>query len=111
MPQSGPAVESGQLRPQFPWGAMAAVDQDSLAYLTLRTGEDETGQYWEAGAIGHGPRGGELAAHVAEELRVWGRDHRSAHPAIRLTQNGNRETLSGQFTIDKTCTRLAISWE
>ena len=111
MPQSGPAVESGQLRPQFPWGAMAAVDEDSLAYLMLRPGDDEAGKYWEAGAIGHGPRGDELAAHVAEELRSWGRDYRSAHPTIRLTQNDNRETLTGQFTIDKTCTRLAISWE
>ncbi|MGQ0775400.1 MAG: methyltransferase, FxLD system [Pseudonocardiales bacterium] len=113
MPQSGPAVESGQLRPQFPWGAMATVDEDSLAYLTLRPGEDETGEYWEAGAIGHGPRGDELAARVAEELRSWGWGcgYRSAHPVIRLTQNHNRETLTGQFTIDKPCTRLAISWE
>lgn len=111
MPQSGPAVESGQLRPQFPWGAMAAVDEDSLAYLTLRPGEDEVGQYWEAGAIGHGPRGDELATHLAGELRVWGRDYRGAHPTIRLTQNDNRETLAGQFTIDKTFTRLAINWE
>ncbi len=111
MPQSGPAVESGRLRPQFPWGAMAAVDEDSLAYLTLRPGEDEAGQYWEAGVIGHGARGDALAAQVAEELRVWGRDYRGAHPTIRLTQDDSRETLTGQFTIDKTCTRLAISWE
>lgn len=90
---------------------MAAVDEDSLAYLTLRPGDDEAGQYWEAGAIGPGPRGDELAARVAEELRIWGRGYRSAHPAIRLTHNGNRETLTGQFTIDKTCTRLAISWQ
>lgn len=31
-------------------------------------------------------------------------------PTIRLARNDNRETLTGQFTIDKTFTRLAISW-
>lgn len=110
MPMAGPTLESGQLRPQFPWGAMAAVDDDSIAYLTLRAGQDEAGPYWEGGVIGHGPRGAQLAGEVAEHLQEWGRDYREVHPTIRLARNNNRELLTGQFVIDKAATRLAISW-
>jgi protein-L-isoaspartate(D-aspartate) O-methyltransferase len=35
---------------------MAAVDAGSIAYLTLREGEDEAGRHWEAGVIGPSTR-------------------------------------------------------
>jgi protein-L-isoaspartate(D-aspartate) O-methyltransferase len=111
MPQAGPAVESGWLRPQFPWGAMAAVDAGSIAYLTLREGEDEAGRFWEAGVIGHGPGGGQLAAGTAEAIRAWGDGYRDRRPEIRLAQGQNRSALTGQFIIDKALTRLLISWK
>jgi protein-L-isoaspartate(D-aspartate) O-methyltransferase len=110
MPQTGPLVESGQLRPQFPWGSMAAVHDDSIAYLTMRTGQDEAGTYWEAGVIGHGPRGRALAAQTAEQIRTWGCGYRESYPTVRLAQDQDREALTGQFVIDKTFSRLAISW-
>ncbi|WP_336215051.1 methyltransferase, FxLD system [Nonomuraea sp. LPB2021202275-12-8] len=110
MPMGGPALETELLRPQFPWGAMAAVDGDSLAYFTLRAGHDEEGPYWEGGLIGHGPRGGELADQVAEHLRVWDRDYRDAKPTIRMARDEHRTSLTGQFIIDKPNIRLAIDW-
>ncbi|MFC7593522.1 hypothetical protein ACFQYP_64820 [Nonomuraea antimicrobica] len=42
--------------PHFGWGSMAALDGDSLAYLTVREGDDAAGRFWEIGVIGHGPR-------------------------------------------------------
>ncbi|PZG56335.1 methyltransferase, FxLD system [Spongiactinospora gelatinilytica] len=110
MPADGPAVRSGLVRPQFPWGAMAAVDGDSVAYLTLRAGHDDEGPYWEGGLIGHGLRGGELAAQVAEHLRVWGHEYRDTKPTIRMARGEHRASLTGQFVIDKPHVRLAIDW-
>lgn len=39
----------------FGWGSMTALDDDTLAYLTKREGEDEHGLFWQLGVIGHGP--------------------------------------------------------
>jgi protein-L-isoaspartate(D-aspartate) O-methyltransferase len=111
MPASGPAVESGKLRPQFPWGAMAAVYADTIAYLTLQPKENGDGEkFFEVGVIGHGPVGGELATSMADHIRTWDSEIRGVSPAIRFAQGKARKTLDGQFTIDKPDSRIAVDW-
>lgn len=111
MPATGPLVESGQLRPQFPWGSMAAVDRDSIAYLTLREGQDQDGRFWEAGVIGHGPHAAALAEQAAAQIQTWAHDHRDTTPTIRLATGAAREKLTGRFLIDKPHARIALDWD
>ena len=54
---------------------MAALDGDSLAYLTIREGEDNKGRYWEIGVIGHGSHAAAVAGEAVE-------DERSVGPAV-----------------------------
>jgi protein-L-isoaspartate(D-aspartate) O-methyltransferase len=111
MPATGPLVESGQLRPQFPWGAMAAVHRDTIAYLTLREGHDQDGPFWEAGVIGHGPRAAQLDGEVSAQIQAWAAGHRDTIPTIRLATGAARSELTGRFVIDKRESRLAIDWD
>ena len=107
----GPAVESGLVRPQFFWGGMTAVEDSSIAYLTLRGAEVSANrQVHEVSVIGHGPHGGDLAERTAEQIRTWDREHRSRFPTFRIAQGADRERLTGQFVIDKPATRIAVTW-
>ncbi|MEV0636431.1 methyltransferase, FxLD system [Streptomyces sp. NPDC050619] len=40
------------LIPNFGWGSMTALDNDSLAYLTKQEGGDEHGTFWQIGVMG-----------------------------------------------------------
>ncbi|MEU3168695.1 methyltransferase, FxLD system [Streptosporangium sp. NPDC006930] len=101
--------------PHFGWGSMAALDGDSLAYLTVREGEDTVGRFWEIGAIGHGPRAASLAEQVAAAIQEWDRDYGNDAPApgFRMATAANRDLLKAadsRFVIDKTNSRLVIDW-
>ncbi|WUH90316.1 methyltransferase, FxLD system [Streptomyces sp. NBC_00433] len=101
--------------PQFGWGAMAALDGDALAYLTVREGEDEQGRFWELGVIGHGLRATELAGHVADEIRMWeeGWGNTAAEPTFRMAVGGARDQLTApdpRLVIDKPYSRLVVDW-
>jgi protein-L-isoaspartate(D-aspartate) O-methyltransferase len=121
---SGSAVRSGLVRPSFYWGAMAAVDRDSIAYLTLRTEDGASGTDTdpelsmdpkdverELGVVGHGPHGRELAERAAEQIRIWARGYQTRPVTIRLAQGAARQALSGQFVIDKAFSRIAVTWD
>jgi protein-L-isoaspartate(D-aspartate) O-methyltransferase len=101
--------------PHFGWGSMAALDGDTLAYLTVREGEDERGRFWEIGVIGHGSRAAELADQVATEIgerdRGWGNN--APEPGFRMAVGDSRDQLTaaeGRFVIDKTYSRLVVDW-
>ncbi|MFF4575982.1 hypothetical protein [Streptomyces sp. NPDC001410] len=101
--------------PHFPWGSLAALEGDTLAYLTLRNGEDEEGWFGEIGVIGHGPRADELADQVATEIiewdRGWGND--GPEPRFRMAVGDARDQLTSaepRFVIDKTYSRLVVDW-
>ncbi|MCX4659134.1 methyltransferase, FxLD system [Streptomyces uncialis] len=101
--------------PHFGWGSMAALDGDSLAYLTIREGEDDKGRFWEIGVIGHGSHAAELADHVAGEIRDWdeGWGNTAAAPTFRMAVGDARDQLTApdpRFVIDKTFSRLVIDW-
>ncbi|WP_435271990.1 methyltransferase, FxLD system [Streptomyces parvulus] len=101
--------------PHFGWGSMAALDGASLAYLTIREGEDEDGRYWEVGVIGHGEAGRGLAERVVDEIRAWdasgGND--APAPGFRMTTAESRDRLTAndpRFVIDKPYSRLVVDW-
>jgi protein-L-isoaspartate(D-aspartate) O-methyltransferase len=102
-------------KPHFFWGSMAALDSDSLAYLTMPTGENEQGWFGAIGVIGHGPRGTDLADHVAAEIRAWheswGND--GPKPVFRMAIGTARDQLvptESRFVIDKAHSRLVVDW-
>lgn len=101
--------------PHFAWGSMAALDGDSLAYLTIREGDDEDGRYWEPGVIGHGPRGIELADQVTTEFATWARErgNDAPEPGFRMATADHRDILDAtdpRFVIDKPRSRLIVDW-
>jgi len=101
--------------PHFGWGSMAALDGDTLAYLTVREGEDEQSRFWEIGVIGHGSRAAELADQVVGEIRDWdkGWGNHAPEPTFRMAVGDARDQLTAsepRFVIDKTHSRLVIDW-
>ncbi|MEU1273510.1 methyltransferase, FxLD system [Streptomyces sp. NPDC005799] len=101
--------------PHFGWGSMAALDGDSLAYLTIREGEDDKGRFWEIGVIGHGSRAAELADQVAGEIRDWeeGWGNTAPEPTFRMAVGEARDKITAadqRFVIDKTYSRLVVDW-
>jgi protein-L-isoaspartate(D-aspartate) O-methyltransferase len=101
--------------PHFSWGSMAALDGATLAYLTVREGDDDAGRYWEIGTTGHGPRAAALAHDVADAIREWNRDYGNQAPApgLRMAPAAHRDLLTApdpRFIIDKPASRLVIDW-
>ncbi|MEU5510410.1 methyltransferase, FxLD system [Streptomyces fungicidicus] len=101
--------------PHFGWGSMAALDGGSLAYLTIREGEDDQGRYWEVGVIGHGQGGARLAERVVSEIRAWnatgGND--APEPGFRMAVADSRDRLTAddpRFVVDKPYSRLVVDW-
>ncbi|WP_338678397.1 hypothetical protein V1460_16915 [Streptomyces sp. SCSIO 30461] len=101
--------------PSFGWGAMAALQDDSLAYLTVRKGEDDKGWFREIGVIGHGSRAADLVDHVASEIRAWdqGWGNTAPEPTFRMATADVRDKLTPtepRFVIDKAYSRLVLDW-
>lgn len=101
--------------PHFAWGSMAALDGDSLAYMTIREGEDDAGRFWEIGIIGHGPVGAALAERVVTEIRTWdeGWGNTAPEPGFRMATGDARDQLTAadpHFVIDKPFSRLVVDW-
>jgi protein-L-isoaspartate(D-aspartate) O-methyltransferase len=102
--------------PHFSWGSMAALDGGTLAYLTVREGDDDAGRYWEIGTAGHGPRAASLARDVADAIREWDRDYGNQAPApgLRMAPAAHRDLLTApdpRFIIDKPASRLVTDWQ
>ncbi|MFC4498507.1 MULTISPECIES: methyltransferase, FxLD system [Streptomyces] len=101
--------------PHFGWGSMAALDGDTLAYLTVREGEDEQGKFWQIGVIGHGSRATELTDEVATEIGEWhdGWGNDAPEPGFRMAVGDARAQLTAaepRFVIDKAYSRLVVDW-
>lgn len=76
-----PGARSG-FTPHFGRGSMAALDGDSLSYLTIRQRDVDGCRFREIGVIGHGSRGDALAEPVVSEIRDWnggGANNRQQH--------------------------------
>ncbi|WP_406175500.1 hypothetical protein [Streptomyces sp. NBC_00996] len=75
---------------------MAVAEKGSVAYLTLRKADtDQDGiQLYEAGAVGHGPAGKDLADRVAEEMSIWDRGFRGRDVAFEIQPLGSRSAAA-----------------
>jgi protein-L-isoaspartate(D-aspartate) O-methyltransferase len=121
MPVQPSAVERGLVRPMFSWGTMASIENDTLAYLSLRDidpaagaadpgGSVGAGRRCEFGVIGHGPRRTELVVRLVHEIRVWDRDFRVKAPEFRFQPVAGADPITGRFVFDLPVHRLAIDW-
>jgi protein-L-isoaspartate(D-aspartate) O-methyltransferase len=90
--------------------AVAVVAGGSLAYVTTRGTADEAEV--EFGVHAFGPDAGRLAEEVAEQLRVWGREHRNGPgPQFRVHPAGTPDDRMPEGrVIDKKHSRIMISW-
>lgn len=114
MSVSAAARERGLVTPMFGWGAMATVQDGSLAYLTLRPGDPTADgrKTYETGVIGHGPKGAVLADLVSEEIRVWNSGFRERTPRIALPDSrGTADLASGHFVLERPNHPITITWE
>jgi protein-L-isoaspartate(D-aspartate) O-methyltransferase len=110
-----PDLDTGVVTPANRQASPACVEAGAFAYLALRkAGRDHaTGQStFEFGAHAHGPEAGKLAECMAEQVRVWDRDHRGGPgPRIAAYPAGTPdEQLPEGRVIDKRHIRLTISW-
>ncbi|HWG01567.1 MAG TPA: methyltransferase, FxLD system [Trebonia sp.] len=108
------ALDRGLLAPMFRWGAMAAVDAGSLAYLTFGPADDAGLR--EVGVTGHGPHGRSLAEILAEQIGVWCRKHRPAEPWFEIRPRpdpsgpGSAGPDGDVFTFPTPANVLVIYW-
>lgn len=107
------AANSGLVKEGF--RPMAVADKGDLAYLTLRTADKapDGGRLYEAGVIGHGPGGDELAARVAESMRTWDREYRSHDVQFEIQPLDSEpiEQRPGRFAFDTPINRIVIEWQ
>lgn len=97
--------------PSSPSGTPTLVEGRSFAYHTFRK-VDPAADIYEFGAYGHGPNAARLAEQMAEQIRVWDRDHRhgaAARIAVYPAGTPDDQLPSG-WVIDKRHTRVSISW-
>ncbi len=104
-----PNLDTGLVSPQNRMACPAVMDAGSFAYLTLRRLNETT---FEFGAHAFGPDAAALAAAMAEQVRVWDRDHRrgpgpriAAYPADTPV-----DELPDGLVIPKRHVRITISW-
>lgn len=103
--------DTGLVSPPGSHSAAAAVVADgTLAYVTTRGTADQMDV--EFGVHAFGPNAAELAEHVADQLRVWGRDHRHGPgPQFHVHPAGTPDDqLPAGHVIDKTHSRITVSW-
>ncbi|WP_449479811.1 methyltransferase, FxLD system [Streptomyces avidinii] len=100
-------LDTGLVTPQNKSACMSLLDGASLAYMTLRRDGDRA----EFGAHGYGPDAEAVAQALAEEIRVWDRDHRRSEPVIYAypVTTPKVELPAGRI-ITKRHRRIVISW-
>ncbi|MFH8934128.1 methyltransferase, FxLD system [Streptomyces griseosporeus] len=103
------ARERGLVASASPLGIPTLVDVDSFAYRTVRRTEHP--DRFELGAIGHGPRGREVAERLAKEMQTWDREHRGDRAHIEVYPAGTPDDqLPAGRVVDRPHSRLTISW-
>lgn len=107
-----PKLDTGLVDPQNKMACPAVVDGGSFAYLTLRKLGEEPEPEFEFGAHAFGPDAAALAEAMAEQIRVWGRDHRAGPgPRIAAYPAGTPDDqLPEGRVINKRHVRILISW-
>ena len=104
-----PALDTGLVEPQYRRACPAAVEGGNVAYLALRHQDENASEF---GAHGYGPDGAGLAEAIAEQIRVWDRDHRDGlEPRLAVYPAGTPDDqMPAGRVIDKRHSRVCISW-
>ncbi|HEV3382179.1 MAG TPA: methyltransferase, FxLD system [Trebonia sp.] len=120
------AIDAGVVAPLFRWGAVGAIEDGSLAYLSLgpagESGNSGTTDAADSDAgrevevVGHGPRGPDLAETITERIRAWDTNYRTRTARFEIWPTGMasspalkaREDL---FVFPTPANTLVVSWQ
>lgn len=107
-----PKLDTGLVSPQNKMACPAVVEGGTFAYLALRKLGEEPEPEFEFGAHAFGPDADALAEAMAEQMRVWGSDHRGG-PGPRIAafpaSTPDDQPPEGRV-INKRHVRILISW-
>jgi protein-L-isoaspartate(D-aspartate) O-methyltransferase len=103
-------LDTGLVAPVNKRFALAAVEDDSFAYLVTRRTEDN--KHVEYGVHALGPQAKQLADKIADVLRDWKANRRGGpSPVIRVYPAGTPdEQIPADRVIDKVHSRISLSW-
>ncbi|RXS81478.1 methyltransferase, FxLD system [Streptomyces sp. TM32] len=105
-----PDLDTGLVAPTNKRFALAAVEDDSFAYLVTRRTEDN--KHVEYGVHALGPNAKQLADKVADVLRGWESTRRGGpSPVIRVYPASTPDDqIRADRVIDKVHSRISLSW-
>ncbi|ASU85802.1 methyltransferase, FxLD system [Nocardiopsis gilva YIM 90087] len=102
-----PNLDTGLVSPNNPRFSLAAVDDDTFAYLvTRRTPEEQSVEY---GIHAYGPHGAAFADAVSEHVRTWAREQRGG-PGPRIDVYPVSADVAADLVITKMHTRVTFTW-
>ncbi|MEF9906472.1 methyltransferase, FxLD system [Streptomyces sp. P9-A2] len=103
-------LDTGLVAPSNKRFALAAVEDDTFAYLVTRRTEDN--KHVEYGVHALGPNAKQLADKIADVLRGWEADRRGGPgPVIRVhPADTPDDQITADQVIDKVHSRISLSW-
>ncbi|MFD8592932.1 methyltransferase, FxLD system [Streptomyces sp. NPDC059637] len=103
-------LDTGLVAPVNTRFALAAVEDDTFAYLVTRRTEDN--KHIEYGVHALGPNAKQFAEKIAEVLRGWEAHRRGGpSPVIRVYPAGTPDDqIPADRVIDKVHSRISLSW-
>ncbi|WP_042176761.1 methyltransferase, FxLD system [Streptomyces sp. NBRC 110035] len=103
-------LDTGLVAPVNKRFSLAAVEDDTFAYLVTRRTEDN--KHIEYGVHALGPNAKQLADKVADMLRDWEANRRGGpSPVIRVyPADTPDDQISADRVIDKVHSRISLSW-
>ncbi|MEU1533946.1 methyltransferase, FxLD system [Streptomyces fagopyri] len=103
-------LDTGIVTPSNKRFALAAVEDDTFAYLVTRRTEDN--EHVEYGVHALGPQSQQLAGQVADVLRDWEASRRGGpSPVIRVYPASTpTDQIPAGRVIDKVHSRISLSW-
>ncbi|GAA2476995.1 hypothetical protein GCM10010406_11510 [Streptomyces thermolineatus] len=103
-------LDTGLVAPVNKRFALAAVEDDTFAYLVTRRTEDN--KHIEYGVHALGPNAKQFAEKIAEVLRGWEAHRRGGpSPVIRVYPAGTPDDqIPADRVIDKVHSRISLSW-
>ncbi|WP_432004611.1 methyltransferase, FxLD system [Streptomyces parvus] len=103
-------LDTGLVAPVNKRFALAAVEDDTFAYLVTRRTEDK--KHIEYGVHALGPNAKQFADQVADVLRDWEASRRGGpSPVIRVyPANTSDDQIPADRVIDKVHSRVSLSW-
>lgn len=100
---TGAALDAGIRRPAIPIRTPALVDDQSIAYMTIR--RDEHGH--RLGATSYGPAGANLARQLTDIINTWGAE-RLATPTVSIHKRHGTPTPPTAHPIAKRDSTLTL---